>query len=86
MRPIFHEFEKVFHRWKPSTFRFWTVWVFASGDEKNAIKIAEGIRNPRLVLVDGERLAELMIEHGVGVQTKQVIRVSKLDTDFFSGG
>lgn len=62
------------------------VFVTTSRFTADAIKIAEGIRNPRLVLVDGERLAELMIEHGVGVQTKQVIRVSKLDTDFFSGG
>jgi restriction system protein len=37
-------------------------------------------------LVDGVRLAELMIEDGVGVQTKEVIRISKLDADFFSGG
>jgi restriction system protein len=36
-------------------------------------------------LVDGEKLAELMIEHGVGVQTKEVIKISKLDADFFSG-
>lgn len=62
------------------------VFVTTSRFTADAIKIAEGIRNPRLVLVDGERLAELMIEHGVGVQTKQVIRVSKLDTDFFSCG
>jgi restriction system protein len=62
------------------------VFVTTSRFTADSIKIAEGIRDPRLVLVDGERLAELMIEHGVGVQTKEVIRISKLDADFFSGG
>jgi restriction system protein len=62
------------------------VFVTTSRFTVDAIKIAESIRDPRLVLVDGERLAELMIEHGVAVQTKAVIRIAKLDADFFSGG
>jgi restriction system protein len=36
----------------------------------------------RIVLVDGERLAELMIEHGVGVSHRSV-RIAKIDTDYF---
>ena len=62
------------------------VFVTTSRFTADAIRIAEGIRDPRLVLVGGERLAELMIEHGVGVQTREVIRISRLDVDFFSGG
>ena len=61
------------------------VFVTTSRFTSDAIRIAESIRDPRLVLVDGEKLAELMIEHGVGVQTKEVIKISKLDADFFSG-
>ena len=37
------------------------------------------------VLIDGVRLAKLMIEHCVGVQVKETIRVAKIDQDFFSG-
>jgi restriction system protein len=62
------------------------VFVTTSRFTTDAIKIAEGIRDPRLILVDGERLAELMIENGVGVQTREVIKISKIDADFFSGG
>jgi restriction system protein len=62
------------------------VFVTTSRFTSDAIKIAEGIRDPRLILVDGERLAELMIEHGVGVQIREVIRITRLDSDFFSGG
>ena len=36
----------------------------------------------RIVLVDGNRLAELMMDHEVGV-TSRVIRVPKIDSDYF---
>jgi restriction system protein len=38
----------------------------------------------RIVLIDGETLAALMIEHGVGVRTSRAIEFKKLDEDFFS--
>jgi restriction system protein len=38
----------------------------------------------RIVLIDGETLAALMIEHGVGVRTNRTIEFKKLDEDFFS--
>lgn len=61
------------------------VFVTTSRFTSDAIRFAESIRDPRLVLVDGERLAELMIQHGVGVQTKEVIKISKIDADYFGG-
>lgn len=33
----------------------------------------------RIVLIDGEELARLMIEHGVGVRTVQTIRIQRVD-------
>jgi restriction system protein len=38
----------------------------------------------RLVLIDGPRLAELMIEYGVGVQVKRTVRIVEIDEDFFT--
>lgn len=38
----------------------------------------------RLVLIDGERLADLMIRYGVGVQVRETYRVVEIDEDFFS--
>ncbi|MET3436068.1 restriction endonuclease [Sphingomonas sp. 1185] len=38
----------------------------------------------RVVLIDGTRLAELMIEHGVGVRVSRTIAVKRLDEDFFT--
>jgi len=38
--------------------------------------------NGKLVLVDGKRLAQLMIEHGVGIASRQV-SIPKVDSDYF---
>jgi len=37
----------------------------------------------KIVLIDGKQLAELMIEHDVGVTLAKTYRVKKLDQDFF---
>lgn len=37
----------------------------------------------RIVLIDGDRLADLMIEHGVGVRVARTVDVKRLDEDFF---
>ena len=62
------------------------VFVTTSKFTNDAIRFAENIRDPRLVLVDGDKLASMMIQHSVGIQTKEVIKISKIDLDFFGGG
>ncbi len=37
----------------------------------------------RIVLIDGKQLADLMIEHDVGVTVSQTYRVKRLDSDYF---
>jgi restriction system protein len=37
----------------------------------------------RIVLVDGRKLADLMIEHEVGVTTVRSLRVPKLNSEYF---
>lgn len=46
---------------------------------------AEFVRHlpQRIVLIDGDRLAELMIEHDVGVRVSRTIEVKRVDEDFF---
>jgi restriction system protein len=41
------------------------------------------IIEPKVVLIDGKRMAELMIEYGVGVTTTQVFSLKKVDSDYF---
>lgn len=37
-----------------------------------------------IILIDGKRLAELMIEFDVGVSTQKVYKIKRVDTDFFN--
>ena len=42
-------------------------------------------RHPfRIVLIDGEQLAELMIRHNVGARVDQTLYLKKVDEDFFA--
>lgn len=38
----------------------------------------------RVILIDGERLAELLAEHGVGVRVSRTVDVKRIDEDFFA--
>lgn len=37
----------------------------------------------KLVLIDGKKMVELMIEHDIRVSTETVYKIKKNDTDFF---
>ena len=37
----------------------------------------------RVALIDGDRLADLMIKYGVGVRTDRLIEIKRIDEDFF---
>jgi restriction system protein len=58
---------------------FITTARFTREAEEFAAAVSDSI-----VLVDGDRLTALMIEHGVGVSHKRY-RVAKVDTDYFEG-
>ncbi|MBS0254258.1 MAG: restriction endonuclease [Proteobacteria bacterium] len=61
------------------------VFVTTSGFSKQALDYVRGLQQ-RVILIDGARLTELMMEYGVGVRTSRVIEVKRLDEDFFSDG
>lgn len=56
------------------------VFITTSGYTAQAIEFARSVEH--IVLVDGPRLAELMIDHEVGVSARTV-KVPKLDSDYF---
>jgi restriction system protein len=56
-----------------------TVSVFS----KDALSYAEDV-TPRIILVDGKELAQLMIEYGVGVTTSRRYELKRLDLDYFA--
>ena len=36
-----------------------------------------------IILIDGPRLAQLMIEYEYGVSTQYIYKIKKIDTDFY---
>ncbi|MCL6553452.1 MAG: restriction endonuclease [Firmicutes bacterium] len=58
------------------------VFITTSTFSKEAREYVEKI-DTRIVLIDGERLAELMFEHNVGVSTVGTYSIKKVDTDSF---
>ena len=43
-----------------------------------------GMIEKRIVLIDGEQLAQLMIDHGIGVSEVQSYTIYRIDSDYFS--
>ncbi|MEZ5161332.1 MAG: restriction endonuclease [Marmoricola sp.] len=58
------------------------VFITTASFTKGARDYAES-RSTRVILIDGPRLARLMIQYGVGVQEKQTVRIVEVDEDFF---
>jgi len=59
------------------------VFITTSRFTPAARKFAEGLPQPRIVLVDGDQLADLMLEHEIGVALDKVFKVYKIDENFF---
>jgi restriction system protein len=59
------------------------VFVTTSSFSAPALEFADRIPQ-RVILIDGNRLLELMIEHSVGVRTSRTLAFKRLDEDFFS--
>ena len=58
------------------------IFITTSSFSREAREYAEGV-TPRVILVDGRELAQLMIDHGVGVDVQHTYEVKRLDLDYF---
>ena len=59
------------------------VFITTAKFTKESEMFAKDSQNFSVVLIDGDRLAELMIKYKVGVQISQIYEICKIDTDFF---
>ena len=62
------------------------IFITTSHFTKEAVDYAAGLRNSKIILLDGEELAELMIDHGIGVSTAATYVVKRIDSDYFAEG
>lgn len=60
------------------------VFITTSSFSEPARSFVSRSLQQRIVLIDGDRLAELMIEHDLGVSTVATYQVKRIDSDFFS--
>lgn len=58
------------------------VFITTSSYSKEARSYVEKL-NKKIVLIDGQELARYMIEFNVGVSTRKIYEVKRLDTDYF---
>ncbi len=77
-RPEIQAFVGALHGQQANQGVFITTSRFSSGAQQYA-----GSVPTRVVLIDGARLAALMIRYGVGVQVSQTVRIVEVDGDFF---
>jgi len=58
------------------------VFISTSDFAQTALDYAKSVQQ-KVILIDGPRLAELMIEHNIGVTTTRTISLKRIDSDYF---
>ena len=60
------------------------VIITTASFSSNAKASAERSDNPKIVLIDGDQLAQYMIEHNVGVSIEKTYEIKRVDSDYFA--
>ena len=58
------------------------IFITTSGYTQEALDYAQSLEN-KVVLIDGVRLAQLMIEHNLGVSSVTAYEIKRIDSDYF---
>ena len=58
------------------------IFITTSGFTQEALEYAQNLEN-KVVLIDGDKLAQLMIEHNLGVSTVNSYEIKRMDSDYF---
>lgn len=60
------------------------ILITTSNFSQQAIDYANSIDNLKIILIDGEQLSQLMIDHDVGVTEESRYIIKKIDLDYFT--
>jgi restriction system protein len=77
-RPVVQGFVGALQGARASKGIIFTASTFSNGAEEYAASVS-----PRVVLVDGARLASLMVTYDVGVSARETYSVKRIDADYF---
>lgn len=59
------------------------IFITTSTFTKDAIDFVESLKDIKVVIIDKEKLLDYMIKYDVGVETKEAIKIKKIDEDYF---
>jgi restriction system protein len=59
------------------------IFITTSSFSRDAIEYAQNLKDTRVILINGDELARLMIRFKVGVMVKKVFEVPEVDENFF---
>ena len=59
------------------------VFITTSYFSEQAIQYAKNVPNVKVILIDGQQLATLMIEHNVGVSVQKTYEIKQIDENYF---
>jgi restriction system protein len=60
------------------------LFITTSSFSKSAIEYAEGLNSKKIILLDGNKLTDLMIDFNLGVSHQANFELKKIDIDFFN--
>lgn len=60
------------------------VFLTTSTFTQQAIAYASQLRDSKIILINGQKLVQFMIEHDVGVSIKETFCIKRIDEDFFT--
>lgn len=59
------------------------VFITTSHFSQHAVEYAKNMTNMKIILIDGQQLATLMIEHNVGVSVQKTYEIKQIDENYF---
>ena len=60
------------------------VFITTTKFSEDARRYAAGMKNPVIILIDGPRLAELLIQYEVGIKVIDVVKLVRIDEDYLT--
>lgn len=59
------------------------IFITTSSFTKEAIEFSSNLYNKKIILIDGYKLSNLMIEFNVGISTEVIYEIKRIDSDYF---
>ena len=60
------------------------IFITTSSFNDSAIEFVNNQANLTIILIDGKKLAKLMIDYDLGTSTVDTYKIKRIDTDYFN--